>query len=71
MPVAGEGGRAVAEHLMPDSHVERGRLRKTLALLGGLGGAGLHVPQAFANARMNREATGKSHWGRSIGLGLR
>ena len=61
----GYGGGWLAEHLMPEEYVERGRLRKNLAMLGGIGGAAMHAPQMFANAGMNREATGKSHWMRS------
>lgn len=65
----GYGGGMLAENLLPEEYVERGRLRKNLALLGGLGGAALHAPQAFANAGINRNATGKSHWMRSTMLG--
>lgn len=62
----GYGGGMLAEHLLPERFVRRGRLRKTLATLGGLGGAALHIPQGMANAGINREATGKSHWLRSF-----
>lgn len=65
----GYGGGWLAEQLLPEEYVERGKLRKNLALLGGLGGAALHVPQAFANANINRHATGKPQWMRSVALG--
>jgi hypothetical protein len=44
----GYGGGMLAEQLMPRQY--RGRLRKTTALLGGLGGASLGVPWAVANS---------------------
>lgn len=55
---AGYVGGAVAEHLLPEEYVNRGKLRKNLALLGGAAGVGLHVPQAVANMQLNQEATG-------------
>ena len=62
----GYGGGWAAEQLMPSQYAKRGRLRKNLAMLGaGLGGA-LHIPQMLANAKINREATGQSHWLRSL-----
>lgn len=59
----------VAEKLMPERFFDRGRLRKNLALLGGLAGAGLHVPAAVTNASINQSATGEPHWLRSITKG--
>lgn len=43
----GYGGGMLAEQLMPEQY--RGRLRKTTALLGGLGGASLAAPWMTAN----------------------
>lgn len=43
----GYGGGALVEQLMPEQY--RGRLRKTTALLGGLGGATLAAPWMTAN----------------------
>lgn len=65
----GYAAGTAAEHLMPEQYVERGRLRKTLAGLGAAGGALAHIPQWIANASINREATGKPHWLRSLMLG--
>jgi len=62
----GYGGGWLAEHLLPEEYVERGKLRRNLALLGGLGGAALHIPQGLANAQMNRNATGQSQWMKSF-----
>jgi len=62
----GYGGGWLAEKLMPERYVERGRLSKTLALLGGLGGAATALPAGFANAGMNRGATGNPQWGKSF-----
>lgn len=57
---------AAMENILPEDSVERGRLRRTLGLAGGLGGASLHIPQAVANSSINRKATGQPHWMRSI-----
>lgn len=65
----GYGAGTLMENLAPEKYVGRGRLRKNLAMLGGLGGASLHIPQAFANAGINRRATGSPHWLRSIFMG--
>lgn len=46
----GYGGGRLVEQLMPEQY--RGRLRKTTALLGGLGGASLAAPWMIAN-KMN------------------
>ena len=62
----GYGGGALAEYLFPERFVERGKLRRNLALLGGLGGAALHIPQGVANMQLNRSATGKPHVLRSF-----
>lgn len=66
---AGYAGGALAENLLPEKYVARGRLRKNLAMAGAAGGAAIHVPQLFANAGINRAATGDSHWWRSAVLG--
>lgn len=48
----GYGGGALIENMFPARYVERGKLRKTLAALGGLGGAGLGVANAARNAKI-------------------
>lgn len=65
----GYGAGSLLESDMPDEYVEEGKLSKNLAMMGGLAGAGLHVPQAVANASINQKATGQPHWGRSIFMG--
>ena len=55
----GYGGGWLAEQLAPEEYVERGRLRKNLAIAGGLAGASMHIPQGLANMSLNRDATGK------------
>jgi len=62
----GYGGGWLAEQLLPEEYLERGKLRRNLAILGGLGGAALHVPQGLANAQMNQNATGKPQWRKSF-----
>lgn len=49
----GYGAGALAENLFPERYIERGRLRKNLALMGLLGGAGFGAANAYANARGN------------------
>lgn len=66
---AGYLGGTIAENLMPEEYVERGKLRRLAAMVGGLGGAAVHIPQFTANVGMNREATGKPHWLRSAFMG--
>lgn len=63
---AGYTAGAIAENLLPEEYVERGKLRKNLAMAGGAAGAGLHIPQALANASINTKATGSPRWGQSI-----
>lgn len=65
---AGTGYAAgtLAENLLPAQYVERGKLRNNLAMLGGVGGAALHIPQAVTNSSLNQKATGKPEWLRSI-----
>lgn len=65
----GYGAGALLENTVPEEYVDRGRLRGNLAMMGGLAGAGLHIPQAVTNASINQKATGQPHWGRSIFLG--
>lgn len=52
----GYGAGTLAENLLPDTW-ERGRLRRTLALAGGLGGALTAAPWAYASM-----ATGHAPW---------
>ncbi len=66
---AGYTAGALAENLLPAEYVERGQLRKNLAMLGGAGGAAMHIPQAVTNASINQKATGKPHWLRSTFMG--
>lgn len=54
----GYGAGTLMEHLFPERYVERGKLRKTLATAGALGGLGLGAANAYANAR----ATGNPYW---------
>lgn len=54
----GYGAGTLMEHLFPERYVERGRLRKTLATAGALGGLGLGAANAYANAR----ATNSPYW---------
>lgn len=65
---AGTGYAAgtIAENLLPQKLVERGTLRRNLAMLGGAGGAALHVPEFVANVGINQKATGQQHLLRSM-----
>lgn len=54
----GYGAGTLLEHLFPERYVERGKLRKTLATAGALGGLGLGAANAYANAR----ATNSPYW---------
>jgi hypothetical protein len=47
----GYGAGTLIENLFPERYLERGKLRNTLALIGGLGGVGLGANNAAANAR--------------------
>jgi hypothetical protein len=62
----GYGGGALAEQLFPDRYVEKGRLRKTMGLMGAGVGAAMHLPQALGNMQLNSQATGNSEVGRSF-----
>lgn len=55
-----------AESLLPEQYFERGKLRKNLAAIGGVGGAMMHAPAALANMSINSKATGSPHILRSI-----
>jgi hypothetical protein len=51
----GYGGGALAERLFPERYLERGKLRKSLATAGALGGLGFGAANAYANSRaMNK-----------------
>lgn len=52
----GYGAGALAENLFPERYLQRGRLRKTLGLLGLGAGAGLAAHNAYVNSRV----TGKN-----------
>ena len=52
----GYGAGMLAENLLPEEYVERGRFRKVLAAMGGLAGAGLHVPEMMANKGISETA---------------
>lgn len=54
----GYGAGTLLEHLFPERYVERGKLRKTLATAGALGGLGFGAANAYANAR----ATNSPYW---------
>jgi hypothetical protein len=47
----GYGGGTLAENLFPERYLERGKLRRTLGLLGAGTGLGLGAMNAYANAR--------------------
>jgi hypothetical protein len=49
----GYGAGTIAENLFPERYLERGRLRRNMALIGALGGAGLGAMNAYTNARVN------------------
>jgi hypothetical protein len=51
---AGYGAGALAENLFPERYVERGKLRRTLAAMGALGGVGIAGVNSYANARALR-----------------
>ena len=51
---AGYGVGALAENLFPERYIERGKLRRTLAAMGALGGVGVAGVNAYANARALR-----------------
>lgn len=48
----GYGAGALAENLFPERYLERGKLRRTLAATGALGGLGMGAMNAYSNARM-------------------
>jgi hypothetical protein len=54
----GYGAGTLVENLFPERYVERGKLRRTLAMTGALGGLGLGAANAYANAR----ATNSPYW---------
>lgn len=47
----GYGGGALAENLFPERYLERGKLRRSLATAGALGGLGFGAMNAYANSR--------------------
>lgn len=51
---AGYGAGTLAEYLFPERYVERGKLRRTLAAAGALGGVGIAGVNSYANARALR-----------------
>jgi hypothetical protein len=50
----GYGAGTLAEQFFPERYLERGTLRRTLGLIGALGGAGLAGLNSYANARAMR-----------------
>lgn len=56
----GYGAGTLAENLFPERYLERGKLRRTLGMLGAMGGVGLGLGNAYANARTM--GPGKSIW---------
>jgi len=62
----GYGSGWLAEQFIPQRYADRGRLRRNLAILGGVGGAAMHIPQGIANMSLNRDATGESRPFRSF-----
>lgn len=61
----GAGGGYLAgslmSNLLPEEYVKRKNVSRYLALLGGLGGAALHLPELAGNLRANKQVTGDSH----------
>lgn len=51
----GYGAGAAAEHLFPERYIQRGKLRRTLGLLGALGGVAVAGTGGYANARALRK----------------
>jgi hypothetical protein len=51
----GYGAGALAEHLFPERYIQRGKLRRTLGLLGALGGVAVAGTGGYANARALRK----------------
>ena len=51
---AGYGAGALAEQLFPERYIQRGKLRRTLAAMGALGGVGIAGVNSYANARALR-----------------
>lgn len=51
---AGYGAGALAENLFPARYIERGKLRRTLAAMGALGGVGIAGVNSYANAKALR-----------------
>jgi hypothetical protein len=47
----GYGVGTLAENLFPERYMQRGKLRKSLALAGGLGGLGIGAANAYANSQ--------------------
>lgn len=56
----GYGTGALVENLFPERYLERGKLRKNLALAGVLGGAGLGLSNAYATSQKMRQGFLKS-----------
>lgn len=56
----GYGAGALAENLFPERYVQRGVLRRNLALAGLAGGAGLAANNAYATSRKMRQGFWKS-----------
>jgi hypothetical protein len=56
----GYGTGALAENLFPERYIERGKLRKNLALAGLVGGAGLGLNNAYATSQKTRQGLLKS-----------
>jgi len=50
----GYGAGALAEQFFPERYLERGKLRRTLGLMGALGGVGVAGLNSYANARALR-----------------
>lgn len=51
---AGYGAGTLAEYLFPERYIQRGKLRRTLAAMGALGGVGMAGINSYANARALR-----------------
>lgn len=51
---AGYGAGALAEYMFPERYISRGKLRRTLGLMGALSGVGVGALNAYANARALR-----------------
>jgi len=67
----GAGGGYLAgslmSNLLPEQYVNRKNLARRMALMGGLGGMSLHIPEYIANLRLNAQANKDPNDAKSVG----